>query len=134
MAACPEKAGRPTIQPDSELPRRRIDRVTALAARLAANAITAGRQGFAQRPAVEYVRVDHRRADVSMTEQLLNGSDVVAILEQMGCARRDDDDLHARGEGAPQSGAESTRHPSRAPREAVTCLSFASIDPLTGQH
>jgi hypothetical protein len=39
----------------------------------------------AERTAIEHVRVDHRRADVRVPEQLLHGSDVVAILEQVCC-------------------------------------------------
>ncbi len=37
----------------------------------------------AQATAVEDVRVDHRRADVSVAEQFLDGANVVARLEQM---------------------------------------------------
>src|SRR6266700_2402909 len=33
---------------------------------------------------VQHVRVDHRRRDVRMPEQLLHGADVVAIVQQMG--------------------------------------------------
>src|SRR5262245_36221587 len=33
--------------------------------------------------AVEHVRVDHRRRDIAMPEQLLDGADVVPSLEQM---------------------------------------------------
>ena len=33
--------------------------------------------------AIEHVRVDHRRADVRMTQQLLHRSDVVPRFEQM---------------------------------------------------
>jgi hypothetical protein len=32
---------------------------------------------------LQHVRVDHRRAHVPVPEQLLNGTDVVAVLEQM---------------------------------------------------
>src|SRR2546425_11218045 len=35
------------------------------------------------RTTVGHVRVDHGRADILVTEQLLDGSDVVAVLEQM---------------------------------------------------
>src|SRR4030095_496017 len=35
------------------------------------------------RPALQHVRIDHRRADVRMPEQLLHGPDVRAILEQV---------------------------------------------------
>src|SRR5881628_2316625 len=35
------------------------------------------------RTAVEHVRVDHGRAGILVTEQLLDGADVVAVLEQM---------------------------------------------------
>ena len=33
--------------------------------------------------AIEHVRVDHRRADVGMTEQLLHGANVVARFKQV---------------------------------------------------
>lgn len=33
---------------------------------------------------IEHMRIDHRRADVFVPEQLLNRPDVVAILKQMG--------------------------------------------------
>jgi hypothetical protein len=36
------------------------------------------------------VGVDHRRADIAVTEQLLNGADIVTVLE------------HMRGEAVPQ--------------------------------
>ena len=38
----------------------------------------------ARRPAIQYVGVDHGRADIAMTEQLLNGSDIAIVLEQVG--------------------------------------------------
>ena len=34
---------------------------------------------------VQDVRVDHRRADVAVAQQLLDGSDVVAVFEEVGC-------------------------------------------------
>src|SRR5437867_4183882 len=37
--------------------------------------------------ALEHVRVDHGRADVAMTEQLLDRPDVVTVLEQVGRER-----------------------------------------------
>jgi hypothetical protein len=33
---------------------------------------------------VEHVGVDHRRGDVAVAEELLDGSNVVAVLQQMG--------------------------------------------------
>jgi hypothetical protein len=33
---------------------------------------------------VEHVRIDHRRAHVAMTEELLDRSDIVARFEQVG--------------------------------------------------
>ena len=48
------------------------------------------RAGDAVRTTIQDVGVDLRRADVSMPEQFLNGTDVLALLEQM------------RGEGAPE--------------------------------
>ena len=33
------------------------------------------------------VRVDHRRGDIAVTEELLNGPDVVAVFEQVGRER-----------------------------------------------
>jgi hypothetical protein len=38
-----------------------------------------------QRTSIDDVRVDHRGSQVVMTEQLLDGADVVARFEQMGC-------------------------------------------------
>jgi hypothetical protein len=35
-------------------------------------------------PAVQNVRVDHGRADVAVTEELLDGSDIPVVLEQVG--------------------------------------------------
>ena len=37
--------------------------------------------------AIQDVRVDHGRADVAMAEELLDGADVVAVLEQVGRER-----------------------------------------------
>src|SRR5262245_22654766 len=36
---------------------------------------------------VEHVGMDHRRAHVAMTEELLDRSDIVARFEQVGCER-----------------------------------------------
>jgi hypothetical protein len=36
------------------------------------------------RPSVENVGVDHRGADVGVTEQLLYGADIVALFQQVG--------------------------------------------------
>jgi hypothetical protein len=58
------------------------------------NAIRAAKQGpvlasavewaaYAARTAIEDVGIDHRGADVFVAEQLLDGSDVVAVLEKM---------------------------------------------------
>jgi hypothetical protein len=44
---------------------------------------TTGRTSDAERTSVENVRIDHRRADIRMAEQLLDGSNVIAILEQV---------------------------------------------------
>jgi len=41
------------------------------------------RRQHAAGTAVEYVRVDHRRVDVGMTEQLLDRADVLPALQQM---------------------------------------------------
>ena len=38
-----------------------------------------------KRAAIEDVRVHHRRADVSVAQQLLHRSNVVAVLEQVYC-------------------------------------------------
>ena len=38
-------------------------------------------------PAGEDVRIDHRGADVPVTEQFLHGPDVVAVLEEMSRER-----------------------------------------------
>jgi hypothetical protein len=35
-------------------------------------------------PAVEHMGVDHSRADVAVAEELLNGADVVTVLEEVG--------------------------------------------------
>jgi hypothetical protein len=43
-----------------------------------------GRASDASRPQVEDMRVDHRGTDVTVTEELLDGPDVVVILEQVG--------------------------------------------------
>lgn len=32
---------------------------------------------------VQHVRIDHRRADIVVAEELLNGADVVAVLEEV---------------------------------------------------
>src|SRR5437870_1259056 len=37
-----------------------------------------------RRPAVEYMRIDHRGADVVVAQQFLDGADVAAVFEQMG--------------------------------------------------
>ena len=42
------------------------------------------RAAYARRPVRHNVRVNHRRADVGMAEQFLNGADVVAHFQQMG--------------------------------------------------
>jgi hypothetical protein len=42
-----------------------------------------GRAPDAKRPPVEHVRIHHRRAHVSVTEQFLDCPNVVAILEQV---------------------------------------------------
>jgi hypothetical protein len=42
------------------------------------------RAAYAQTAAVEHVGVDHRGFDIAMAEKLLDGADVVAILQQMG--------------------------------------------------
>ena len=44
---------------------------------------TVGRAPYAQRTSVENMRINHRRADICVAEQLLNGSNVVAILDQV---------------------------------------------------
>src|SRR5664279_4944214 len=52
---------------------------------------TVERAAHALAATVENVRVDHRRADVLVAEQLLDGADAVAALEQMrreGVAQR----------------------------------------------
>jgi hypothetical protein len=36
-----------------------------------------------QRPSIENVQINHRRADVAMPEQLLHGPDVVAVLKKV---------------------------------------------------
>ncbi len=33
------------------------------------------------------MRVDHGRSDISVTQQLLNRSDIVAVFQQVGCKR-----------------------------------------------
>src|SRR5688572_25936811 len=38
-----------------------------------------------QPAAVHHMRVNHRRSDVAVTQQLLHGPDVVAALDQVGC-------------------------------------------------
>ena len=43
-----------------------------------------GRTRHAQPATVENVRVDHRRAQIGVPEQFLNGPDVRPALEQMG--------------------------------------------------
>src|SRR5215470_16872478 len=42
-----------------------------------------GRARHARGPAVEHVRVDHRRADVVVSQELLDGADVAPVLEQV---------------------------------------------------
>jgi hypothetical protein len=46
-----------------------------------------GRAPDAEPTSVEKVGVDHRRADIRVAEQLLNGSNVIAVLEQVGRKR-----------------------------------------------
>jgi hypothetical protein len=41
------------------------------------------RAAHAERTTIEHVRVDHRRADIRVPEQLLHGPNVVSILEQV---------------------------------------------------
>ena len=41
----------------------------------------------AERTTIEHVRIHHRRTDVRVPEQLLHGSNVVPILEQVCCER-----------------------------------------------
>src|SRR3989338_5361282 len=41
------------------------------------------RASHRRRPAIQYVRIDHRRADIAVTEQLLNRADVVPVLEKV---------------------------------------------------
>src|SRR5687768_8920028 len=43
-----------------------------------------GRALHAPGTAIEDVRVEHRRAHVSVSEELLHGADVVAVLEEVG--------------------------------------------------
>ncbi len=50
---------------------------------------TEGHQGVHGAPnalpaSIQHVRVDHRSLDVSMTKKLLNGSDVVPVLQEVG--------------------------------------------------
>ena len=47
----------------------------------------AGRTSDCGRLAVEDVRVDHRRADVTIAQQLLDGPDVAPVLEEVGVER-----------------------------------------------
>jgi hypothetical protein len=42
---------------------------------------------------VQYMRVDHRRLDTRVTEQLLHGSNIVARLQQMGGERMSQDTI-----------------------------------------
>ena len=42
-----------------------------------------GRAPHAERPSVEHVRIDHRRAHVLVAKQLLDRADVIAVLQQM---------------------------------------------------
>jgi hypothetical protein len=44
---------------------------------------TIGRTPHAERAAIQDVRIDHRRADIGVAEKLLNGSDVVPVLEEV---------------------------------------------------
>jgi hypothetical protein len=39
------------------------------------------RTAHTERAAIQHMRVDHRRADISVAEELLDGADVVAILQ-----------------------------------------------------
>lgn len=45
------------------------------------------RTAHAEWATIEHMRVHHRRAHVRVTEQLLQDSNVVAVLEQMGRKR-----------------------------------------------
>jgi len=38
-------------------------------------------------PTVQNVSIDHRRAHILVTQQFLNGADVVTVFEQVGCKR-----------------------------------------------
>ena len=61
-----------------------------LAARPAANHERAvsqpiKRASHAQRPTVHHMKVDHRRPNVPMAEELLNRANVVPVFEQVSC-------------------------------------------------
>lgn len=58
---------------------------TTTANRVAAVLQAIGRASDAQSTPIDDVRVDHRRTDISMAEQFLDRSNVVPVLEQMGC-------------------------------------------------
>lgn len=47
----------------------------------------ADRRDSERRPAVQHVRVDHRRGHVTVAEKFLDGADVAAVLEQVGRER-----------------------------------------------
>jgi hypothetical protein len=41
------------------------------------------RTSYRKTPAIENMGIDHRRSDTPMSEQLLNGSDVIAVFKQV---------------------------------------------------
>src|SRR5947199_3012703 len=67
-----------------------------------------GRASDASRPQVEDMRVDHRGTDVAVTEELLDGPDVVVILEQVG--REGVSESVARGELGNARGTDGVLH------------------------
>src|SRR5438093_4554572 len=67
-----------------------------------------GRASDASRPQVEDMRVDHRGTDVAVTEELLDGPDVVVILEQVG--REGVSESVARGELGKARGTDGVLH------------------------
>ena len=66
-------------------------------------------------PAVQHVRVDHRRPDVAMSQELLDCPDVVAVLEEM------------RGEGVPERRQEAgfVSPASRTARCTARCITVS---------
>ncbi len=76
------------------------------------------RTANARRPTVEHMGIEHRRFDIAMAQQLLDGSNVIAAFEQVGGERMAE--RMARGSfretGRRHGVSDSFLHPFRSPK------------------